>query len=103
MFLLRLLGSFFLLIATLSLIHDASQTIASNNGLLVTPIGQHLHDLAPSGMAAIRHSLRAAWPWLWDGPITLVLGYPGWVIFGIVGAALCYGGRNRKRTNIFAN
>lgn len=103
MFLLRFIGGFFLLIATLSLIHDGSQTLIRGNGLLVTPLGQHWQDVAPSLMLSMRASLRAIWPWLWDGPVTFLLGYPGWIIFGIIGALLCYAGRNRKRINIYAN
>ena len=103
MFLLRFIGGFFLLIATLSFVHDGSLTLSRNNGLLVTPLGQHWQDLMPSTMIAARSAVRAISPWLWDGPITLLLGYPPWIIFGILGAAICYAGRNRKRINIYAN
>ena len=103
MFLLRLLGTLFLLIATLSLIHDASQTFSHGNGLLVTPLGQHWHDLSPSSLVFLRNAVRDIWPWIWDVPISSLLGYPAWVLFGIIGTAICYAGRNRRSTNIFAN
>lgn len=103
MFTLRLLGGLLLIVAALSLIHDGSQTLAGDRGILITPLGQHWHDISPGTMIALRDAVRGASTWIWDGPITMLLGYPAWFTFGILGALIAYAGRNKKRINIFAN
>ena len=103
MFVLRLVGSLFLLLATMSLIHDGGLSLVRNKGMLVTPIGQHWYDIAPSSLDRAEQAVRAISPWLWDHVLLTILLYPGWIVFGIAGVVLCYAGRKRKRINIYAN
>jgi len=103
MFAIRLLGSFFLLIAAMSLIHDGGMTFSRQKGILVTPIGQYWFDISASSLDAAEKVVSRYSPWIWDNIILTILLYPGWVVFGLIGLALCYAGRKRERINIYAN
>ena len=103
MFIVRLFGSFFLLLATLSLIHDGGLTLTRHKGILVTPIGQHWFDASPSSLDAAEKAVSHISPWIWNNIIVTVLLYPGWIVFGLIGVVICYLGRKRKRINIYAN
>ncbi len=103
MFLVRLVGSLFLLIAALSLIHDGGVTFSHNKGILITPIGQHWFDVSPASLDAAEQAVRNFSPWLWDTIVLNVLFYPAWAVFGLLGLVICYAGRKRERINIYAN
>ena len=103
MFLVRLLGNFFLLIAAMSAINDGGLTLTRGKGLLVTPLGQHWFDISPASLDAAEKAVTRLSPWLWDSVVVTILLYPGWLVFGLIGIVICYLGRKRERINIFAN
>ena len=103
MFVIRLIGTFILLIAAVSLIHDSGVTLAHHKGILVTPIGQHWFDISPSSLQSAENIVQGLSPWIWDNIVVTLLLYPGWVVFGLLGAVICYAGRKRSRINIYVN
>lgn len=104
MVVIRVLGGILLLIALLSLVHDATLTFTGNKGILVTPLWQHWYDISPITLKSIRALVESySATWVWNNIIVTLLQIPAWATFGIFGTLVCYAGRKRERINVYAN
>lgn len=104
MLLLRLLGSWFLLLATLALVNDASRSVSSKAGFVSVSLGEHWFKLHVASLNLVQAMTeRYVSPKLWDPAIVTILHMPAWLVLGTIGAGLFYLGRQRRKVAVFAN
>jgi hypothetical protein len=102
--LLRILGVWFLLLAMVAAVVDATKTLAGGGAWVVTPMGEQWSRLSPTSLEAAKLAVQThVGPFLWDPVITTVLHAPTWVVFGILGTVLYWLGRKRHRAEVFVN
>ena len=100
---LRILAGFFLLIAVIFAVDDATRSVAAKK-MSVMSAFEHWSKLAPSTLAATQNSMqRTTHPLVWSLGVRKVLQLPTWGLFGLTGLILAYAGRRRRRVNIYAN
>jgi hypothetical protein len=101
---LRTLGVWFLLLAMVAAVVDATKSLAGGGQLVITPLGQQWSSLSQSSFEAARIWVETnIAPMLWDPVITTILQAPAWIVFGVVGAALYWLGRKRRPVEVFIN
>jgi hypothetical protein len=104
MFLLRLIGSWFMLAATLALVYDVSRGISTKAGFVSTSLGEHWYKLHVASLNLLQAMTeRFVSPKLWDPVVVTILHRPTWLVLGIIGIGLFYLGRQRRRVAVFAN
>jgi hypothetical protein len=104
LFLLRLLGAWFLLLAMVAAVVDATKNLASGGHLVVTPLGEQWASLSPSTLEIAKTAVVAnVGPALWNPVITTILQMPSWFVFGLAGAFLYWLGRKRRPVEVFIN
>src|SRR5262245_15263162 len=101
--LVRFLAGFFLLIAVIFAVNDATRVFGPTRTTAVT-MHQTWSAVSPNSVNAAqgtvqRYTLPAVWSW---GVLPL-LQLPAWALFGLVGLVLAFLGRRRRRVNIYAN
>jgi hypothetical protein len=101
--LLRLLAGFFLLVAVIAAVNDATRSMAADRYLPTSAL-QHWSSLSPPTLAAARRSVeRYTHPLVWEYGLRKALELPAWGLLGAIGLVLAYAGRRRRRVNVFAN
>ena len=100
---LRFLGGLFLLIATLILVADITNSGGAVAAGLTVSLARHWANLAPSVLAGAQKSVQAVSPALWDPVLKTVLAVPAWALFAVLGATFAWLGRRRRRFNIYRN
>ncbi|MEZ5923287.1 MAG: hypothetical protein R3D57_02790 [Hyphomicrobiaceae bacterium] len=104
MWFFRLLGSWSMIVAVISLVGDFTRAVGTGNGLVFTSLGRQWFELSPAGLNALQAALeRYIHPYAWDPVASFVLETPTWVVFATIGLLLYVAGRRRERVNIFAN
>ncbi|KAB2851364.1 MAG: hypothetical protein F9K44_01815 [Hyphomicrobiaceae bacterium] len=104
MFLLRLLGSWFVLAATLALVYDVSRALSAKAGFVSTSLGEHWFKLHVASLNLLQAMTeRYVSPKLWDPVLVTILHRPTWLVLGVIGVVLFYLGRQRRRVAVFAN
>jgi len=104
LFFLRILGVWFLLLAMVAAVVDATKSLAGGGQLVATPMGEQWLSLSPTSLEAAKVAVEAnVAPVLWDPVITTILQAPAWIVFGLLGAALYWLGRKRRPVEIFIN
>ncbi len=102
--LLRILGVWFLLLAMVAAVVDATKSLAGGGQLFITPLGEQWSSLSPTSLAAAKAAVEAnVGPAVWNPVITTMLQSPTWIVFGLLGAALYWLGRKRRPVEIFIN
>jgi hypothetical protein len=101
---LRFLSALFLLVATVALVADATPPLAGTAPFAATPLVEHWKEIAPGSLEAAKAAIEgSSAPWAWEDLIAPVVGVPTFVLFGVLGLACGYGGRRRRRVNIYVN
>ncbi|MGZ5863501.1 MAG: hypothetical protein ACXWKB_09520 [Methyloceanibacter sp.] len=101
---LRILGVWFLLLAMVAAVVDATKSLAGGGQLVITPLGQQWASLSQSSFEAAKTAVETnVAPLLWNPVITTILQAPAWVVFGLIGAALYWVGRKRRPIEVFIN
>ena len=105
MMMLRVLGVWSLLLAMVVLTIDGTKSLASSEGQwIATPLGEHWFKLDAASLNAAQAAIeRYVSPTLWDPVIVSFLQVPSWIIFGVLGLALYWCGRKRRRLNVYDN
>ena len=104
MFILRLLGSWSMIVAIVALVADVTRSLALGTGIAFTSLGKQWFELGRGSLNAFQAMLeRYVHPYAWDPVATFVLETPTWVIFATIGLLLYLAGRRRERVDIFAN
>jgi hypothetical protein len=102
--LIRLLGVWFLLLAMVAAVIDATKSLAGGGAWVVTPMGEQWKALNAQSLDAAKAWVTGtAGPYLWDPVITTILHAPTWVVFGILGVLLYWLGQKRKPVEVFIN
>ena len=103
MIILRILGIWFLLAAVITLVIDATKSLADNQ-LVVTSLGQQWYEIHKNSLEAVQKSIELhIHPFAWDPVITAILLWPSWALFALLGVILLWLGRKRKTTRIYSN
>ncbi|WP_208996077.1 hypothetical protein [Pseudovibrio ascidiaceicola] len=98
-FLLRFIGVWFVAIALVSFVVDATKSIATSSWTS-SPLGLIWFDLSPETLNASQAAIqRYVSPLLWDPIIQSLLLMPPWVIFGPLGLIMLWYGDKRRRIN----
>jgi hypothetical protein len=101
---LRFLSSLFILIGLIALVADLTPVTSGSGSFVATPLGDHWLDLLPASYQAAKVAVaRSSQPWLWEGPIALVLAVPTFVLFGMLALVFGFAGRRRREVEIFVN
>ncbi len=96
-FLLRFIGVWFVAIALVSFVVDATKSIAMSSWT-TTPLGMIWFDLSPGTLNASQAVIqRYVSPFLWDPVLQSILLMPPWVIFGPLGLIMLWYGDKRRR------
>jgi hypothetical protein len=102
--LLRIIGVWFLLLAMVAAVIDATKSLAGGGAWVFTPLGQQWSSLNPGSLAAAKTAVEThVGTFMWDPMITEILNAPTWVVFGIVGVLLFWLARKRAPAEIFIN
>ena len=102
--LIRLVGVWFLLLAMVAAVIDATKSLAGGGAWVVTPMGEQWKALNAQSLDAAKAWVTSnAGPYLWDPIITTILHAPTWVVFGILGVLLYWLGQKRKTVEVFIN
>jgi hypothetical protein len=104
LFVLRILGVWFLLLAMVAAVVDGTKSLAGGGQLVVTPLGDQWLALSPTSLQAAKAAIVTnVAPALWDPVIATILQAPTWLVFGLIGGALYWLGRKRRPVEIFIN
>jgi hypothetical protein len=101
---LRFISGLLLLIAVTAMVSDVTHAqLGDARGAFGSPLGLWT-ELAPATLASAQKTVqRAVHPWLWDPVLRSLLALPTWLSFGALGLLCAWGGRRRKRVNVFTN
>lgn len=103
MIIIRILGVWFLLAAVITLVIDATKSLAINK-MVITSLGQQWYEFHKVSIEAAQKSVEThIHPFIWDPFITALLLWPSWALFALFGVILLWLGRKRKRTQVFSN
>src|SRR5690554_2862968 len=99
---LRLVGAGFLALAMILLVGDGRAMLA-NSAFFATPLAETIGQFFPGTLHAGRTVIQEnVHPLLWDPALTTLLAWPGWAVFGVLGAVLALLGRGRTRRRLVA-
>jgi len=99
----RILGVWFLLAAVISLVIDATKSLAVNQRM-ITSLGQQWFEMHQSSMEAAQKAVEThIHPFVWDPVITALLFWPSWALLALVGIWMLWIGRKRTATRVFSN
>ena len=102
--LLRILGVWFLLLAMVAAVIDATKSLAAGGAWVFTPLDQQWASLNPDSLAAAKAAVEThVGTFMWNPMITEILNAPTWVVFGILGVFLFWLGRKRTPAEVFIN
>jgi hypothetical protein len=102
--LLRIIGVWFLLLAMVAAVIDATKSLAAGGAWVFTSLGQQWSSLNPDSLAAARTAVEThVGTFMWNPMITEILNTPTWVVFGILGVVLFWLGRKRAPAEVFIN
>ncbi len=101
---LRFLASLCLLVATVALVADLTPALTGAGPWRMTTVAEHWADIAPASFNAARQAVdKAAGPWLWEVPITGLISWPTFLLFGALAILCGYAGRRRHEVNVYLN
>jgi hypothetical protein len=101
---LRSLGVWFLLLAMVAAVVDATKSLAGGGHLVVTSLAEQWSSLSPTSLGAAKAAVEAhVGPFLWNPAITTILELPTWFVFGLLGVALYWLGRKRHSVEVYIN
>jgi hypothetical protein len=100
---LRFLAACLLLVAVFAAVDDYTRSrVAART--VITSTSEHWERLVPTSFMQARAAVqRSTHPLVWDYGVGKLLRVPTWGLFGFLGLVLAYGGRRRKRVNVYAN
>lgn len=101
---LRFLGALFLLGAIIALTSDLSRKPTTPQQHHFTSLLKHWSDFAPQTLAATQKTVQTrTHPLVWDPVIRAPLSVPAWISLTTLAVLCFYGGRPRRRVEIFVN
>ena len=95
--LLRLLSMILLAVAVIMAVLDATRSIAADT-VVMTPLGASWAALSPDSLGRFEALVRASLPApAWDPVALVLLGLPGFAVFGALSLLVALAGRRRPR------
>jgi hypothetical protein len=102
--LLRILGVWFLLLAMVAAVVDATKSLAGGGAWVVTPMGEQWKSLNAETLTGFENWIKTTvGTFLWDPVLITILAAPTWLVFGILGVFLYWLGQKRKQVEVFIN
>lgn len=94
----RFIGFWFLAAALVALVIDGTKSIA-DSALVTTSTGAYFRDFAPTTLQRLEFGVQnnLGSPLLWDYFFVPLLGWPAFVLLGVIGILLALLGRRRRR------
>lgn len=103
MIIIRMIGVWFLLAAVITMVIDATKSLAINE-MVITSLGQQWYEIHKISIEAAQKAIEMhIHPLVWDPFMTALLLWPSWALFALFGVILLWLGRKRKRTQVFSN
>lgn len=100
----RFLSMLFALIAVIAFAGDFSHAGSDGRlGFKATSLMNHLEEFVPSTLASLKGSISRVGAMLWDPLLTVLLGFPTFVVFGTLALGCGFASRPRERVRIFIN
>ena len=97
---LRLVGYFFLCIATAAVAYDGMRMIADSGRLAFTSVEQHWLTISPGSIEAAQQTVEQITPYLWNPLLMTVLVLPAWIAAGVLGVLIYLAGYQPPRPSI---
>ena len=96
-FTLRFIGFWFLAAALVALVIDGTKSIA-DSAMVTTSTGSYLREYAPTTLQQLEFGVQnnLGSPLLWDYFFVPLLGWPAFVLLGLIGILLTLLGRRRR-------
>jgi len=92
----RWAGWFLLVIAVAAVAYDVTVALRSGGAIHVSALGDFWARLHQASLTGFEADFQRLSPWLWDHAVARLLGWPGWAVFGVPGAALSWLCRHRR-------
>jgi hypothetical protein len=100
----RFLSAVFLLVAVIAFVSDATPPLAGAGTFKATTLLGHWDNLAPNSLAAAKAAVTGATAeWVWTTVVEGLIGWPTFVVFGLLAIGSGYLGRRRHKVQIFIN
>jgi hypothetical protein len=100
----RFLSALLALIAIIALVSDATPRLTGTGPLVPTTLEAHWERISPNSLKSARNSLTTSLsPVAWPILQSVALGFPTWVVFGVLAVICGYAGRRRCRVNVYVN
>jgi hypothetical protein len=104
MVLLRILGLWLVLLATVALVVDGTKSMSGDGEWVVTELGEQWRAFDAKSVDALRDTVsRDVHPMLWDPVLTTILATPTWAVLGLLGIFVFWLGRKRERIEVYTN
>ena len=104
LFLLRVFGVWFLLLAMVAAVVDATKSLGGGGSWVVTPLATQWAELSPATLEAVKSTIETnVGAFLWNPVITTILQAPTWLVFGLLGVLLYWLGQKRRPAEVFIN
>ncbi|MGI8724131.1 MAG: hypothetical protein ACR2J1_01945 [Methyloceanibacter sp.] len=104
LFLLRVFGVWFLLLAMVAAVVDATKSLGGGGSWVVTPVSTQWAELSPTSLNAVKTAIETnIGAFLWNPVITSVLQAPTWLVFGLLGVLFYWLGQKRRPAEVFIN
>jgi ABC-type glycerol-3-phosphate transport system permease component len=104
MWLLRLIGVWFLLLAFIAIIYDGTRILADDGAIVFTSVSEHWRAANPGSLAAAEAAVSEhIGAWFWNSVIAALIALPAWAVTGALGAGIYLLGYRRKRLEVFTN
>ena len=93
----RFIGFWFLAAALVALVIDGTKSIA-DSALVTTSVAEYLVENSPTTLQRLEFGVQnnLGWPLVWDYIFVPVLGWPAFVILGLVGILLSLIGKRPR-------
>ena len=104
LFLLRVFGAWFLLLAMVAAVVDATKSLGGGGSWVITPLATQWAELSPTSLEATKTAIVTnVGAFLWDPVLLSILQAPTWLVFGVLGILLYWLGQKRRPAEVFIN
>jgi len=104
LFVMRILGGWAILAATIALVSDLTTSGQTGAKLAFSSLGKDWYAVSPSSLDMLQASIeRHVARVFWDPVFLTLLKVPAFAVFGVLGIGLYFFGLRRRRVNIYAN
>ena len=93
----RFIGFWFLAAALVTLVIDGTKSIA-DSAIVTTSVADYFLQFSPTTLQKLEFGVQnnLGSPWLWDVVFVTLLGWPAFLVLGLIGTLLALVGRRRN-------